>query len=319
MTRFDVTSIGEGQLRLNTETGTALEEVRALSVSVAGTEGNVLGLLSRLGNRTGLVTCLPSTPLGRRVLNEYRSGGVDTGAIVWRDGGRVALYFVEHASAPVPTRVIFDRAASCFAQLGPDEVDWAYVADSRLLHVTGITAALGGQPCRVVERAVQQARQAGQPISIDVNHRTQLWSAEEARERLSPLLREASVISCSRRDAETLFGHDGDAAAVGQSLAAQFGAGAVLVSNGPQAAAVVAEGRTLSAVPPATEVIDRVGAGDALVAGFLHGWLRGDAELGLRLGIAAAALALTRVGDQVLTSLPELEQLSTSLGRDIVR
>ena len=79
MPRFDVTSIGEGQLRLCVPAGKRLEQVTQFDVFVSGTEANVVGLLSRLGWRSGFITSLPDGPLGRRVLNEYRMAGIDLG------------------------------------------------------------------------------------------------------------------------------------------------------------------------------------------------------------------------------------------------
>jgi 2-dehydro-3-deoxygluconokinase len=315
----DATSIGEGQLRLNTTLGSPLEQTRELSVTVAGTEGNVMGLLARLGNNTGIVTCLPASSLGRRVINEYRAAGIDTDAVVWRDTGRLALYFLERASPPIPSRVVYDRTASCFTQLCVDEVDWGYLADSRLIHLTGLTASLGENTLAIVNEAAERARNAGQQVSIDVNYRVQLSTPAQARERLTPLLAAADVISCSKRDAEIVFGIDGDATHVAEALAHRFGAHAVLVSDGPRPAAAVADGTAFSAEPPVTTVVDRVGAGDALIGGFLHGHLHNDPELGLSLGVAAAALALTHHGDQVHTTLDELRRLSASFGSDIIR
>ena len=316
----DVTSVGEGQLRLGSRTGTSLEEADTLRVTVAGAEGNVLGLLSRLGNRTGMFTCLPANPLGRRVAAEYRAAGVDISTLRWHDAGRLALYFVEHASPPVPSRVFYDRADSCFSHLTEREVPWEYLADSRLVHLTGITAALTDQLASIVQRAAERAASAGQLVSVDVNYRSELSTAEAARDRMSALLPFADVISWSRRDAQILFGLSGRATEVARMLRDRFAALAVLVSDGPEPVAVVSDdGRGLTVQPQPTAIVDRVGAGDALVGGFLHGFLRSDIEMGLRLGVAAAALALTRHGDQVHTTVEELEYFASRFATDIVR
>ena len=57
-------------------------------------------------------------------------------------------------------------------------------------------------------------------------------------------------------------------------------------------------------------ILDRLGAGDALAAGVIHGWLDQDLSAGLRYGVILAALALTQIGDMVITSKPELLALS---------
>jgi 2-dehydro-3-deoxygluconokinase len=59
-----------------------------------------------------------------------------------------------------------------------------------------------------------------------------------------------------------------------------------------------------------THIIDRLGAGDALAAGVIHGWLDGDLPSGLRYGVTLSALALTQFGDMVVTNKAELLALS---------
>ena len=59
-----------------------------------------------------------------------------------------------------------------------------------------------------------------------------------------------------------------------------------------------------------TQIIDRLGAGDALAAGVIHGWLEGDMKAGLRYGVTLAALALSQFGDMVVTDKSELLTLS---------
>jgi 2-dehydro-3-deoxygluconokinase len=318
---FDVIAIGEGQIRLDTPLGIPLEGASSLSVHVSGTEGNALGLLARLGNRTRLLTALPDSPLGRHVVNEYRKAGIDTSGIIWRSEGRVALYFVEHSSPPVPSRVIFDRSHSCFSQLTVGDFNWQSVLRGRLLHSSGITAALTDNTYEIVQTAMDLARQKGSLISIDVNYRARLWDPAEAQRKLAPLLSMADIVFCSRRDAQTVFGIQTSARDAASVLADRYGAATVIVSDGARAIEVVSEGRHLTATPPDTTIIDRVGAGDAFVGGFLHGMLKGDPSFGLRLGMAAAALALTHWGDQVHTTLQELTELSNTLGRgpDILR
>ncbi len=288
---------------------------------MAGTEGNVLGLLARLGNRVGLMTALPDTPLGHRVSADYLSAGIDLSRVLWRSTGRVGLYFVDQGTPPVPSRVFYDRADSCVAQLTVEDLDWTYLDRARLVHLSGITAALTDNLYTVVRAAADRARGNGQMLSFDVNYRSLLWDAASARERMEPLLIQADVVFCSRRDAAHVFGIDGSCGEVAQKLASRFGVDNVIVSDGPRAVEVLASGRRISRTPPATTIVDRVGAGDALIGGFLHGVLRGDPDEGLDLGVAAAALALTRYGDQLHTSLQELVELRAALdgGPDIVR
>lgn len=67
-----------------------------------------------------------------------------------------------------------------------------------------------------------------------------------------------------------------------------------------------------------TQIVDRLGAGDALAAGVLYGWLNDDFPAGLRYGVTLAALALSQHGDMVITTEAEmlaLSQKSSDLSR----
>ena len=70
----------------------------------------------------------------------------------------------------------------------------------------------------------------------------------------------------------------------------------------------------------AVDVVDRLGAGDAFVAGFLAARLRGRALAdGLRYGAALSALSMTIPSDLALVSEAEVEALLTSGGATIRR
>ena len=70
-----------------------------------------------------------------------------------------------------------------------------------------------------------------------------------------------------------------------------IGARNVLVSRAGDGAVLVSEdGRVFQQLPPAGRVVNSVGAGDSMVAGFLTGYLQsGDFEEALRLGTAAGS------------------------------
>ena len=106
----------------------------------------MLAALARLGRRTAWLSALPANAWGDRVERELRGHGVDVCRVVWREGGRIGIYFLEYGLGPRPIRVLYDRQGSAFTTLAPDEVDWTVVRRSRLVHLTGVTLALGAQP-----------------------------------------------------------------------------------------------------------------------------------------------------------------------------
>lgn len=290
--------------------GSRIETTTRFDVDVSGAEANVVGALSRLGRRCGWVSALPHTPPGRRVAHALRSAGIDLSAVVWRASGRVSCYYVEYSAPPRPTTVQYDRQDSCFAQLKPEEVDWSYLLDTRHVHLTGLTVPLSERAGAVVATTIERARAAGVSISFDVNYRHQLWTDAQARERLLPLCRNVDLLFCSQRDAVAVLGCTGSPEEIAAQLIDRVGARQVVVSLG--AGGVLggnASGFVHSAAREVT-VVDRIGAGDALAAGILHGWLNGDLAAGLRYGTTMAALAMSQRGDMVVTNAEEVERLS---------
>lgn len=317
--RFDVTGVGETMLRLSVGVGERLSSARCLDVHVAGAESNVCAALAGLGRSCGLVTKLPRNPLGDRVIRSIRAWGVDVDGIVVADEGRVGTYFVELAAPPVPTRVVYDRAGSAFRDLRRDEVDWDLLLDTRILHLTGITPALGAESCALAYEAIDRAQERGVMVSLDVNHRDRLWSPEDAVRTLEPMIGRADVLFCGRKDAVRLFDVGGSAEDVLAAVQDLTRARHVVVSLGADGVIAASDGRTGHHPALPVTVVDRIGAGDALAAGFLDGLLDGDPGAGLARGAALAACALGTHGDVVSVTREELEALAEQGVGDVLR
>jgi 2-dehydro-3-deoxygluconokinase len=310
---FDVVAPGEVMLRLAARPPARLEQAQQLDVSYGGTEANVLCALARLGHRTAWISALPANVWGERLARELRGHGVDVGHVHWREGGRIGTYFIEYGVAPRPIRVVYDRKDSAFASLDESDVDWPTVTRARVVHVTGITAALGPRPRRLFERAVESARARGALLSLDVNYRTALWSPEEARAYLEPVLRQVGLLFVGVEDARRIFRLTGEPEAVAAGLRALAPEAVVALTLGDQGSVVLTDRpRRPTRLYSLDVVADRVGAGDAFAAGFLHGWLTtGDAQRAQDLGTALAALKCTMWGDIAVIRPGELEELLT--------
>jgi 2-dehydro-3-deoxygluconokinase len=167
--------------------------------------------------------------------------------------------------------------------------------------------------------AVRRAKAAGVPVSFDMNYRRRVWTPEEARETVLPILREVAVLFCGRNDARQVFGIEGEPEGIVRQLGELTGAGHIVTSLSADGL-IGWDRRTFHRVPARQVVIlDRIGAGDAMVGGVLHGWLQGDFAKGLRYGALTAALALSQYGDQVITTAEELETLLETSSPDIYR
>jgi len=308
--RFDATGIGEVMLRYSAPSGTRLEAASQLDVHPAGAEANVLTLLARLEHRASWMGALPDNPLGRLAINHLRASGLDTNNAIWRNEGRLGTYYVEFGAPPRGVQVTYDRAHSCMSRLQPDEVDWEALLDTRLLHLTGITPALSPSCLEIARAAILKARQRGIPVSFDVNYRQKLWAEPQAAETLAPLMQNAELLFCSGRDATRLFDCKGANQEIAQALLELSHARYVAVTFGEQGAWLWDGKEWLHEPARPTQIIDRLGAGDAFAAGVIHGWLQDDPASGLRYGVTLAALALSQHGDMVVTNKQELSALS---------
>ena len=308
---YDVVAPGEVMLRLASRTPIRLEQARGLDVSYGGTEANVLCALARLGRRTAWISALPRNVWGERLERELRGHGVDITHVVWREGSRIGTYFIEYGVAPRPIRVVYDRQGSAFSTLAEDEVDWAALRRTRVVHLTGVTPALGPRSRRLAERAVEEGEAGGALVSLDVNYRAALWTPAAARACLEPLLPRVGLLFVGVEDARRVFALDGAPEAIAAALRARAERATVVLTLGDQGSLVLAD-RVYrpSRLYALDAVTDRVGAGDAFAAGFLHAWLEdGDLQRAQDWGTALAALKCTMWGDVALVGPGEVEEL----------
>jgi 2-dehydro-3-deoxygluconokinase len=318
----DLVGLGEVMLRLAAPPPQRLDQAVALDIQIGGSEANVLAAVSRLGLRTALISALPAEHAwGDRTVRELSGHGVDCAGVLRRPGSRMGLYFLEYGVPPRPVRVLYDRRDSAMSQLVPDEVDWALVRGARLLHLSGITPALGDNLRAVVRRACREAQAAGVPVSFDVNYRSRLWSAKEARDFLAEVLPRVRYLFVGSDDAETVFDLSGTPETILGGLAPLAPAATIALTLGEAGSAVLDAGAVLRPSRLYTvTTVDRVGAGDAYAAGFLSRLLQGrSAQEAVDAATALAALKCTIWGDIALVRPPELDELMASTNAEIRR
>jgi 2-dehydro-3-deoxygluconokinase len=320
--QHDLVGLGEVMLRLAAPPPQRLERASALDVQVGGTEANVAAACARLGLRTAFISALPSDHAwADRTVHDLSGYGVDCRGVLRRPGQRMGLYFLEYGVAPRPVRVLYDRRDSAFSRLVPDDVDWTLVRGARLVHLTGVTAALGDNLRDVVRRAIDEATRAGVPVSFDVNYRARLWSPKEARDFLGEVLPRVQYVFVGSDDAATVFELEGTPERVLAELRRLAPAATLALTLGEAGSAVLTgEGIVRPSRRYTVSVVDRVGAGDAYAAGFLWATLigRGPQQAG-EAATALAALKCTIWGDVPVVTRPELEELLATDSTEIRR
>ena len=296
----DLVTLGEVLLRLAIPSPTRFETARQLDLQVGGAEANVAAACARLGLSTAWISALPANPWGERIRRELIGHGVDCGYVRMTEGARVGVYFLEYGVPPRPVRVLYDRRDSAFARLTAPQVDWEPVRRARLVHLTGITPALGEAPRALVERALAEAS----TVSLDINYRATLWSPAEARAFLEPVLARVRYLFIGQTEAQTLFGFTGSPEQTLDGLARLAPKATISLQRGEEGSTVLDGGRLFRPSRRlAVQMVDPIGAGDAYAAGFLWALLRGrDLQEAVDSGSAVAALKCSTWGDIVLVS-----------------
>src|SRR5258708_17414261 len=304
---MDLVTFGEAMVRLTPPAFQRIEQASSFDVHVGGSELNVAVAAARLGLASCWVSRLPDNALGRMIEGQVKGHGVDA-RVEWTADGRVGLYFVEIGGARV-SKVLYDRAGSAISRVTPGSIDWASVfAGARWYHVSGITPALSDSAAEVTAESLALAKRAGLTVSYDLNYRSKLWSAKQARAVQEPLLEHVDLLITTAEDARVVFGLGAESH---DTLQKRFDLSAVVITlgEGPHAAMALADGKMHTAPRHEVEVVDRIGAGDAFSGGLIvsrleqRGW-----DDALRFASATAALKHRIPGDFCLVTRDEVEQ-----------
>lgn len=316
---FDVVTLGEAMLRLSVPPGTRLEQADQVDLRVAGAEVNTAIALAQLGRSVTWLSRLPDSPLGRRVGRELQASGVDISHVLWMPEARMGVYFVELATPPRPVSVVYDRAGSAASGMVADDFPTEIIESAKVVHLSGITPALSDGCRRLALDMAERARAAGCRVTVDINYRAKLWSPESARDCLTELVAGADVVVLTREDARDVFGLTGEPDDVAAQSRKTLEAGAAVLTLGDQGSIWDSEDGSGHVAALPTEIVDRLGAGDAFMAGVIDGLLDDDLEKGLKSGAVLAALALCSNGDHVVTNREEVTRLFDGGGRAIDR
>jgi 2-dehydro-3-deoxygluconokinase len=285
-----------------------------------GAESNVAIGLERLGVHTSWISKVPNNALGRKVVNEIRGYGVDTSSVIWTAEGRTGLFFVEFGAQPRPSTTIYDRAGSAFSTLEAEELDWQFISQAKILHLTGITPALSETCRRTTLEIVKRAQKLDLPVSFDVNYRAMLWGKEEAKQTFDDILPHVNIIIATQTDAVLLLGKEGTPRQLLQQLRAKYECDIVALTLG-SGGSMAFDGEAFyeGFAYPIQEQVNRLGAGDAFDAGLLYGYLKFDLQTGLYYGGAMAALKHTVPQNIPILNQEDIERLIHGRNTDILR
>jgi 2-dehydro-3-deoxygluconokinase len=280
--------------------------------------------LAILGLPASHVTRFPNNDLGQAATAIYKKYGVGTEHIAY-GGDRIGIYFVEKGAAMRPSKVVYDRANSSFATLLPSDFNWDEILkDAQWFHFTGISPAISESAAQACLEAVQTAHRLGVKVSADVGYRSNLWKWGKTPSEVMPQLIEyCDVIICSKGDAADMFGivpndEKGSFKSVCKQITEKFPKVKKVITT--KRGQISASHNTLmgrcwdgtkmieTEVMDIPDIVDRIGGGDAFMAGYIYGEITyQDTAKALDFAVAASALKHTIEGDFNLVSVQEVE------------
>ncbi|HIQ95238.1 MAG TPA: sugar kinase [Candidatus Limivivens merdigallinarum] len=321
---YDLLTLGEILLRLSPSPEERLSSGDFFRKSVGGAELNVAAGASLLGLRTGILSKIPDNALGEYVQNQIQLRGVDTRYLALDPlrSARLGIYYYEYGSSPRKPQVVYDRLHTSARSMTLSDFPESVYSSARCFHTSGITLALS-EDCRALSiEMIRRFKEQGALISFDVNYRSNLWSGEEARYWIEQILPLVDIFFCSEDTARLTFHKEGDAREILKSFTEDYPISIVAASqrivHSPKCHSF---GSLLYQASTDTfyqenpyekiEVLDRIGTGDAFVAGTLYGLLAHsmDCQYAQRIGNAASALKHSVPGDLPISRLREVETL----------
>ena len=329
-----VVTFGEIMLRLSPPGFERFFQSPWLQATFGGGEANVAVSLAHFGLESHYITALPKHAIGEAALKALRAEGVRTEHIV-RSGERLGIYFAESGASQRASTVIYDRAHSSISAMQPDGIAWPTVlSGADWFHVTGITPALGANGAEATRQAIAAARAAGIRVSVDLNYRKKLWTEAQAREVMTPMMRQVDVVIANEEDLQSVLGvHvEGTDVTTGlldiegfrnaaERVTREFGPRMVAITlrestsasdNGWSAALWDADTGTMHRSQHYdVRLVDRIGGGDSFAAGLIYGVMTGRTpEAALRFAVAASALKQTIPGDFNRVTVDEVDRLA---------
>jgi 2-dehydro-3-deoxygluconokinase len=322
MTQNKIVTFGEVMMRLSTPAFSRFTQSTTFNITYAGAEANVAVSVANFGMPSAHVTRFPNNDLGTAATQALQKYGVDTSNILYGDE-RMGLYFLENGAIHRASRIVYDRFDSAFAHIKKGSIDWdAALKGATWLHYTGITPAISQGAADVCLEGLQAARKKGIKVSGDINYRRNLWQyGKSAREVMPALIELTDVMIAGITDMENCMGITGATfEAACKETMKQYPAVKKIStterdsvsSSHNKISAVLFDGRKSlqSKIYDLTHIVDRVGSGDAFMAGLIYGLLSGkDDQQALEFATAACAWKHTVEGDVNLASAAEIENL----------
>jgi 2-dehydro-3-deoxygluconokinase len=272
---LDVITAGEAMVLFAALQTGPLEGVTSFARASAGAELNVAIGLARLGLRVGYMSRLGNDPFGRFLVSVLEREGIDHSHLAIDAQHRTGFMLKSRSEEGSDPQIEYNRKNSAASCMAAGELDAAYCASARHLHLTGIYVGVSASTRDMIFELASMSRRAGLSISFDPNLRPALWpSQSEMVNCLNRLSLLSDWVLPGLAEGRLLTGRD-SACGIADFYLAR-GAKYVIVKLGAEGA-YYASAHEHGLVPgiAVPRIIDTVGAGDGFAVGIISGLLEG--------------------------------------------
>ncbi|MGB5944047.1 MAG: sugar kinase [Leeuwenhoekiella sp.] len=331
-----IVTFGEVLMRLSPSGNRKMSQTDHLDFFFGGTEMNVGASLCYFGESVQHITAVSDDLIGDAAKMAMKGYGLDITA-VQQVPHPIGQYLLEVGSGMRSSRIAYNRLHGSFANIDPALIDWQHAFENAgHFHWTGITPAISESTYQALKDGLKLARERGLSITADPAYRSNLWNyGREGKQVLRELVEMSTIFIGGVNEINEILGTD-----YGYDQKDFVAAAKNLMTQCPSITKVFDKVRTgLSASwqkisgqawtgdrllttneLEITQVVDRIGTGDAFAGGLIYGLIYYNDQKALEFANAACALKHTILGDVNLVSTEDvLEVVDGNTGGRIKR
>lgn len=321
------TSMG---VRLTPENGQPVHTSYLFQMQSTSAESNVLNISASLGRRVKVLTrFVKESPISNFIQADLRRRNIEFEAkYVSQDGPwgvRHQFNVADSGYGIRGPRVYNDRAGEVGRYIEDTDFDLDKLFDKdgvKILHLSGLIAALSETTSKACLNLARRAKQAGTVVSFDLNFRASFWKnrEKELRDIFTQIAECSDILIGNEEDFQLCLGVKGPEAG-GKNISSKMQNFSEMIlgiqkqfpqtklfattmrevvsANLHKWGAICLEGDNLYKIEPREiGVLDRIGGGDGFVGGLLYGLIKGwETEKCVQFGWASGALVVTMQTD----------------------
>lgn len=326
---------GEPLIRLTPINYQSLSNGESAKIYYGGSEINIAKNLQGFQVNTKIITGLPDTPVGDSFIDFLNQCSIDTSSIQ-RVGERIGLYYMEDGFGCRQSQVYYDRKHTSINNMNIESMNMDNIFKNIThFHFSGITIAISSHIRKVLLILLQEAKKRNITISIDLNLRTKMISVDDAKIQFSKYAMYADYcfgidpIMSDENDTAMFDRYHSTSKTIQarmQKLKDKYKFKAIFHTlrtsdeNGHNIYKCYGlDTNFVESVELKTQVLQRVGSGDAFVAGALYKMINNASlQETVNFAVASGTYKCTIDGDSMFIDTSQIEKLLEN-NKDIIR